>query len=65
MAKKTNNKEAKPIITEKPKAIDWASLPAQVTIIATGGKHLEVGKEYIVGKAEAEIIINKGVAKLK
>lgn len=65
MAKKTNNKEAKPEIIEKPQSIDWSSLPKEVTIIGLGGKHIAKGKEYTIGKEEAQLLVKLGVAKLK
>ena len=58
MAKRTSNKEMKP-------QIDWVKLPKSVTIIGLGGRHLVQGKEYIVSKETAQILIDKGVATLK
>ena len=65
MAKRTNNKEAKPKVTEKPKAINWDEIPQEVIIIGLDGKHLESGKEYKVTKEMAQILVIKKAAKLK
>ena len=65
MAKRTNNKEAKPVVTEKPIAIDWDSLGENITIIGVSGRHLTPGKEYTISKETARILVGKKVAKLK
>lgn len=67
---KTDNKALKNTTenksTAKPKATDWNSMPERVTIIGLGGKHLTKDKEYPnTPKANAELLVNKGVAKLK
>lgn len=63
--KKTNHKEAKPEIIEKPKAIDWNELGSMVEIIGITDKHLVPGKEYKVTKELAKILVEKKAAKLK
>ena len=64
--KRTANKEAKPEITEKPKAIDWDKVESRVTLIGLGGKHLEKDREYPnIAKHTAKLLVEKGVAKLK
>jgi len=65
MAKRTNNKEAKPVMVEKPIQIDWDSLGVNVNVIGVSGRHLTVGKEYTISKETAKILVNKGVARLK
>ena len=49
----------------KPKAIDWDSLPAQVTVIGTGKKSLKKGQEYPANKEVARILVEHGKATLK
>ena len=44
MAKKTNNKEAKPKVVSKPKSIDWDSMPEMVVVVFNG-KEVETRKE--------------------
>jgi uncharacterized protein (DUF427 family) len=59
MAKrKTNNKEAKPTIVEKPKAIDWDSMDKMVTIIFNS-------KEVLTMKENAKVLVEAKKAKLK
>lgn len=64
--RKTANKEEKPKVSEKPKAIDWDKVGSRVTLIGLGGKHLEKDREYPnIAKHTAKILVDKGVAKLK
>ena len=58
MAKRTNNKEAKPTIVEKPKAIDWDSMDEMVTIIFNG-------KEVLTRKENAQVLVKVKRATLK
>ena len=61
MAKKrTNNKEAKPVVTEKPKAkaIDWDSMDEMVVVIFNG-------KEVETRKENAKALVSAKRAKLK
>lgn len=65
--KPQNKSEKKPVENKAPKAvaIDWSSIPAEVWIIGVKGKHLAQGQEYKVTKDMAQILVNKGAAKLK
>jgi len=65
MAKRTNNKEAKPIVVEKPKTIDWDSLGKAVKVVALDDKHLISGDTYTVTPEIAKILIENKRAKLK
>jgi hypothetical protein len=58
MAKRTNNKEAKPVEVVKPKAIDWDSMADMVTIIFKG-------KEVLTHKSNAKTLVEVKRAKLK
>lgn len=58
-------KEAKVKTVEKPKSIDWDSLPNYLTIVGVKGKSLVVGKEYVVTKEIAQILVKNGKAELK
>lgn len=63
---KVENKAEKKQPENKSKAIDWSKQPAKITIVGLGGKHLVKGVEYPnIPKETAEIIVNKGDAKLK
>ena len=66
--KKPQNKSEKVTIenkVEKPASIDWSSLPSEVCIIGLKGKHLAEGQEYKTSKETAQILVEKGAAKLK
>lgn len=56
MAKRTNNKEAKPKMVEKP--IDWDSMDEMVTIIFQG-------KEVLTRKENAQVLVKVKRATLK
>ena len=58
MAKRTNNKEAKPIVVDKPKSIDWDSMAELVTIIFKG-------KEVLTHKSNAKPLVETKRAILK
>jgi hypothetical protein len=58
MAKRTNNKEAKPVEVAKPKAIDWDSMDEMVTIIFKG-------KEVLTRKENAQVLVKVKRATLK
>tara|TARA_R110002050_G_scaffold162784_2_gene292649 strand:- start:541 stop:723 length:183 start_codon:yes stop_codon:yes gene_type:complete len=49
----------------KKKKIDFAKLPQVVDIIALESKFMLKNRVYRVTKQSAEILINKGAAKLK
>tara|TARA_R110002012_G_scaffold319259_1_gene539226 strand:- start:171 stop:353 length:183 start_codon:yes stop_codon:yes gene_type:complete len=59
--------EKKPIKNKavKKKKIDFAKLPQVVDIIALESKFMVKNQVYRVTKQSAEILINKGAAKLK
>lgn len=62
---KVSNKAEKKAVDNKAEALDISTLPAEVTIIATSDKHLIMGREYVVTKEMAKLLIEKGAAKLK
>ena len=45
--------------------IDWSTVGSKCVIIGTKGPHLIVGAYYTVDKAKAQLLVDKGVAKLK
>ncbi len=70
--KKLSNKALEPKAPKKApapkktaKAIDWDSQPEMVVIIGCKDGSLKEGKEYPSTKGNAQLIVNKGWAKLK
>jgi hypothetical protein len=49
----------------KPVSIDWNKVEDGCIIISLGNKHMMKGTEYKVTKEMAQILVNKGAAKLK